>query len=194
MQQRQLLADLVALHYKRNNMDFARGSFRVRGDTVEIFPAHLEDRAWRVSMFGDEIETISEFDPLTGEKTNEFDSVKIFANSHYVTPKPTLNQAVKGIQDERRRLARSAHDWAVAHDADWTAAEFAALRRSCIAATTPPLRRWPTGCRSSGPERGDQRRTGGRLDGQRDDSIAQPRARSRKHTDTPCARCSSASG
>jgi excinuclease ABC subunit B len=106
VQQRQLLADLVALHYKRNNMDFARGSFRVRGDTVEIFPAHLEDRAWRISMFGDEIETISEFDPLTGEKTNEFDSVKIFANSHYVTPKPTLNQAVKGIQDElQRRLA-----------------------------------------------------------------------------------------
>ncbi len=106
VQQRQLLADLVALQYKRNNMDFARGNFRVRGDTVEIFPAHLEDRAWRVSMFGDEIETISEFDPLTGEKTNEFDSVKIFANSHYVTPKPTLNQALKGIQNELQlRLA-----------------------------------------------------------------------------------------
>ena len=106
VQQRQLLADLVALQYKRNNMDFARGNFRVRGDTVEIFPAHLEDRAWRISMFGDEIETISEFDPLTGEKTNEFDSVKIFANSHYVTPKPTLNQALKGIQNELQlRLA-----------------------------------------------------------------------------------------
>ncbi len=106
VQQRQLLADLVALHYKRNNTDFARGAFRVRGDTVEIFPAHLEDRAWRVSFFGDEIESISEFDPLTGEKTNEFESVKIFANSHYVTPKPTLHQAVKGIQDElQQRLA-----------------------------------------------------------------------------------------
>jgi excinuclease ABC subunit B len=104
--QRQLLADLVALHYKRNNMDFARGQFRVRGDTVELFPAHLEDRAWRVTFFGDEIEAISEFDPLTGEKTNEFDSVKIFANSHYVTPKPTLHQAVKGIQVElQQRLA-----------------------------------------------------------------------------------------
>ncbi|HKJ62148.1 MAG TPA: excinuclease ABC subunit UvrB [Hyphomicrobiales bacterium] len=106
VQQRQLLADLVALHYKRNNMDFARGAFRVRGDTVEIFPAHLEDRAWRISFFGDEIENISEFDPLTGEKTNEFDSVKIFANSHYVTPKPTLHQAIKGIADElQQRLA-----------------------------------------------------------------------------------------
>jgi excinuclease ABC subunit B len=106
VQQRQLLTDLVALHYKRNNMDFARGNFRVRGDTVEIFPAHLEDRAWRISMFGDEIETICEFDPLTGEKTNEFDSVKIFANSHYVTPKPTLHQALKGIQHElQQRLA-----------------------------------------------------------------------------------------
>jgi excinuclease ABC subunit B len=104
--QRQLLADLVALHYKRNNTDFARGAFRVRGDTVELFPAHLEDRAWRVSFFGDEIEAISEFDPLTGEKTNEFDSVKIFANSHYVTPKPTLHQAIKGIQKElQERLA-----------------------------------------------------------------------------------------
>ncbi|MGF1622565.1 MAG: excinuclease ABC subunit UvrB [Rhodomicrobiaceae bacterium] len=106
VKQRQLLADLVALHYKRNDMDFARGSFRVRGDTVEIFPAHLEDRAWRLSFFGDEIETISEFDPLTGEKTNEFEAVKIFANSHYVTPKPTLHQAIKGITDElQKRLA-----------------------------------------------------------------------------------------
>jgi excinuclease ABC subunit B len=104
--QRQLLADLVALQYKRNNMDFARGAFRVRGDTVELFPAHLEDRAWRISFFGDEIEGISEFDPLTGEKTGEFESVKIFANSHYVTPKPTLHQAIKGIQHELQlRLA-----------------------------------------------------------------------------------------
>ncbi|WP_088346981.1 MULTISPECIES: excinuclease ABC subunit UvrB [Rhodomicrobium] len=106
VQQRQLLADLVALQYRRNNMDFARGSFRVRGDTVELFPAHLEDRAWRISLFGDEIESIVEFDPLTGERTNEFEAVKIFANSHYVTPKPTLHQAVKGIQNELQlRLA-----------------------------------------------------------------------------------------
>jgi excinuclease ABC subunit B len=106
IQQRQLLADLVALHYKRNNIDFARGQFRVRGDTVELFPAHLEDRAWRISLFGDEIEAITEFDPLTGEKTAEFDSVKVFSNSHYVTPKPTLIQAIAGIQDElQKRLA-----------------------------------------------------------------------------------------
>ncbi|MGB0083780.1 MAG: excinuclease ABC subunit UvrB, partial [Rhodomicrobiaceae bacterium] len=106
VQQRQLLADLVALQYRRNNMDFARGSFRVRGDTIELFPAHLEDRAWRISLFGDEIESITEFDPLTGEKTNEFDSVKVFANSHYVTPKPTLHQALKGIAHElQERLA-----------------------------------------------------------------------------------------
>jgi excinuclease ABC subunit B len=106
VQQRQLLADLVALHYKRNNTDFTRGAFRVRGDTIELFPAHLEDRAWRISLFGDEIESITEFDPLTGEKTNEFESVKVFANSHYVTPKPTLNQALKGIQAElQERLA-----------------------------------------------------------------------------------------
>jgi excinuclease ABC subunit B len=100
VEQRRLLADLVALHYKRTNMDFTRGTFRVRGDTVELFPAHLEDRAWRISLFGDEIEAITEFDPLTGEKTNEFDAVKVFANSHYVTPKPTLNQATKGIAHE----------------------------------------------------------------------------------------------
>ena len=106
VQQRQLLADLVALQYRRNNMDFARGNFRVRGDTIELFPAHLEDRAWRISLFGDEIESITEFDPLTGEKTNEFDSVKVFANSHYVTPKPTLHQALKGIAHElQERLA-----------------------------------------------------------------------------------------
>ncbi|MCK5934135.1 MAG: excinuclease ABC subunit UvrB [Fulvimarina manganoxydans] len=100
LDQRQLLADLVAQQYKRRDMDFQRGSFRVRGDTIEIFPAHLEDRAWRISLFGDEIETIQEFDPLTGKKTDELKSVKIYANSHYVTPRPTLNQAVKSIKEE----------------------------------------------------------------------------------------------
>ncbi|MFD0915825.1 excinuclease ABC subunit UvrB [Pseudahrensia aquimaris] len=100
LDQRQLLADLVAQQYKRRDMDFQRGSFRVRGDTIEIFPAHLEDRAWRISLFGDEIETITEFDPLTGQKTDELKSVKIYANSHYVTPRPTLNQAVKEIKKE----------------------------------------------------------------------------------------------
>ncbi|MBB3935778.1 excinuclease ABC subunit UvrB [Aureimonas phyllosphaerae] len=100
LDQRQLLADLVAQQYKRRDMDFVRGSFRVRGDTIEIFPAHLEDRAWRISLFGDEIEAIHEFDPLTGSKTDDLKSVKIYANSHYVTPRPTLQQAVKSIKAE----------------------------------------------------------------------------------------------
>ncbi|XBQ04642.1 MAG: excinuclease ABC subunit UvrB [Stappia sp.] len=101
--QRQLLADLVALQYKRNDAAFQRGTFRVRGDTVEIFPAHYEDRAWRVSLFGDEIESITEFDPLTGQKAAEMKSVKIYANSHYVTPKPTLDQAIKSIKSELKQ-------------------------------------------------------------------------------------------
>ena len=98
--QRQLLSDLVAIQYKRNNVSFARGDFRVRGDTIELFPAHQEDRAWRICMFGDEVESIAEFDPLTGEKTQDLALVKVYANSHYVTPKPTLHQAIKGIQQE----------------------------------------------------------------------------------------------
>ena len=99
----QLLADLVALHYRRNDAVFTRGSFRVRGDTVEVFPAHYEDRAWRVSFFGDEVETITEFDPLTGQKTDELVLVKVYANSHYVTPKPTLQQAIKNIKVELKQ-------------------------------------------------------------------------------------------
>jgi len=101
--QRQLLADLVALQYKRNDVGFQRGSFRVRGDTIELFPAHYEDRAWRISMFGDEIESIAEFDPLTGQKTGELDVVKVYANSHYVTPKPTLQQATRLIKEDLRK-------------------------------------------------------------------------------------------
>ncbi len=101
--QRALIADLVALQYKRSAGDFYRGSFRVRGDVIEIFPAHYEDRAWRVSLFGDEIESIQEFDPLTGHKTDEFEFVKIYANSHYVTPRPTLLQAIAGIKVELRQ-------------------------------------------------------------------------------------------
>jgi excinuclease ABC subunit B len=105
--QRQLLADLVALQYKRTQADFFRGSFRVRGDTVDIFPAHYEDRAWRVHLFGDAIEKIEEMDPLTGQKTDELDFVKIYANSHYVTPRPTLLQAIAAIKQELRdRLAQ----------------------------------------------------------------------------------------
>ncbi len=100
--QRQLLADLVALQYKRTDMNFVRGTFRVRGDTVDLFPAHLEDRAWRINLFGDEIESITEFDPLTGQRAGDLKSVKVYANSHYVTPKPTLAQAVKGIREELR--------------------------------------------------------------------------------------------
>jgi excinuclease ABC subunit B len=104
--QRQLIADLVALQYKRTGGDFARGAFRVRGDTIDIFPAHYEDRAWRVNLFGDEVESIDEFDPLTGQKTDELDFIKVYANSHYVTPRPTLLQAIAGIKLElKARLA-----------------------------------------------------------------------------------------
>jgi excinuclease ABC subunit B len=99
----QLLADLVALQYRRNDVLFARGTFRVRGDTVEVFPAHYEDRAWRISTFGDEVESITEFDPLTGQKTDDLALVKIYANSHYVTPKPTLQQAIKSIKIELKQ-------------------------------------------------------------------------------------------
>jgi excinuclease ABC subunit B len=98
--ERQLLADLVAQQYKRNDQAFERGAFRKRGDVLEIFPAHYEDRAWRVSMFGDEIEAIMEFDPLTGKKTADLEEIKIYANSHYVTPRPTLRQAIVSIRQE----------------------------------------------------------------------------------------------
>src|SRR6266568_370653 len=101
--QRQLIADLVALQYKRSAGDFFRGAFRVRGDVIEIFPAHYEDRAWRVCLFGDEIEAIDEFDPLTGQKSDELKFVKVYANSHYVTPRPTLLQAIAGIKLELRQ-------------------------------------------------------------------------------------------
>ena len=93
-----LLKGLVELQYKRNDQAFVRGTFRVRGDTVELFPAHYEDRAWRLSLFGDEIESIVEFDPLTGEKTEKLEAVRVYANSHYVTPRPTIAQAIKQIK------------------------------------------------------------------------------------------------
>ncbi|GGB19884.1 excinuclease ABC subunit UvrB [Allosediminivita pacifica] len=101
--QRQVMADLVAQQYRRNDAAFQRGSFRVRGDTLEIWPAHLEDRAWRLSFFGEELEGITEFDPLTGEKTSNFDRIRVYANSHYVTPKPTMQQAVIQIKKELRQ-------------------------------------------------------------------------------------------
>ena len=97
-----LRADLVALQYKRNDSSLERGTFRRRGDAFEIFPAHYEDRAWRVSFFGDEVESIKEFDPLTGHTTADLDSVKVYAASHYVTPRPTLNQATAQIKREMR--------------------------------------------------------------------------------------------
>ncbi len=98
--QRAIIEDLVALQYKRTLADFSRGTFRVRGDVIELFPAHFEDRAWRIGLFGDEVESIAEFDPLTGHKSADLKFVKVYANSHYVTPRPTLDQAIKGIKAE----------------------------------------------------------------------------------------------
>ncbi|MBB6124834.1 excinuclease ABC subunit UvrB [Sphingobium subterraneum] len=98
--QREIIRKLVALQYKRNDAAFARGNFRVKGDNLEIFPSHYEDTAWRVSFFGDEIEEISEFDPLTGKKVASLDYVKVFPNSHHVTPGPTLKQAMEAIRFE----------------------------------------------------------------------------------------------
>ncbi len=101
----QLLAKLVELQYRRNDANFIRGTFRARGDTIEIFPAHYEDRAWRLSLFGDELEAVHEFDPLTGEKSGALDEITVYPNSHYVTPKPTLMQAIEQIKiDLRLRL------------------------------------------------------------------------------------------
>jgi excinuclease ABC subunit B len=101
-----LAAALVDLQYRRNDAAFQRGTFRLRGETVDIFPSHYEDRAWRVVLFGDEIESVVEFDPLTGEKTAALDEITIYANSHYVTPRPTLTQAIVDIKQElRARLA-----------------------------------------------------------------------------------------
>ena len=98
IERQKLLKSLVELQYKRNDAAFGRGTFRVRGDSIEVFPAHYEDRAWRVSLFGDEIESIHEIDALTGEKSDDLESVRVYASSHYVTPGPTLSQAVKQIK------------------------------------------------------------------------------------------------
>ncbi len=105
----QLRADLVALQYKRNDQAFERGTFRRRGDVIEIFPAHYEDRAWRINMFGDEIESMHEFDPLTGKKIIDLRDLKIYAASHYVTPRPTLNQAVTRIKAELKTRLEQLH-------------------------------------------------------------------------------------
>ncbi|MEM9124607.1 MAG: excinuclease ABC subunit UvrB [Pseudomonadota bacterium] len=101
--QRQVMADLVAQQYRRNDQAFQRGSFRVRGDSLEVWPAHLEDRAWKFSFFGEELEQITEFDPLTGERAATMERVRIYANSHYVTPGPTMQQAIVGIKQELRQ-------------------------------------------------------------------------------------------
>ncbi|WP_444462739.1 excinuclease ABC subunit UvrB [Rhodobacter capsulatus] len=108
--QRKFLADLVAQQYKRLDAAFQRGAFRVKGDTVDLWPAHLEDRAWRFSFFGEELEAITEFDPLTGSKTDSFTQIRIYANSHYVTPRPTLQQATKSIRIELAQRLKQLND------------------------------------------------------------------------------------
>ena len=96
----EIIKSLVALQYKRNDQNFYRGTFRARGEYLEIFPSHLEDRAWRLCLFGDKLEQIEEFDPLSGDKVRELGLVKVYANSHYITPKPTIEQAVINIKKE----------------------------------------------------------------------------------------------
>ena len=100
--QRKVINNLVEQQYRRNDTFFQRGCFRVRGDIVEIWPAHYEDRAWRLSFFGDEVETVQEFDPLTGEVFDNLDQIRVYANSHYVTPRPTILQAIENIKVELR--------------------------------------------------------------------------------------------
>jgi excinuclease ABC subunit B len=107
--QREIIRKLVALQYKRNDTAFARGMFRVRGDSLEIFPSHYEDMAWRISFFGDDIEEISEFDPLTGTKGASLDTVRVYANSHYVTPGPTMKQAMQAIKFELEERLKELH-------------------------------------------------------------------------------------
>ena len=104
-EQRDIIRELVTQQYKRNDAAFRRGSFRVKGDTLDVWPAHLEDRGIRFAFFGDELETITEFDPLTGEKTDTLDRIRIYANSHHVTPRPTLNS---GHQRHQRRAKDNA--------------------------------------------------------------------------------------
>ena len=108
--QRELIRKLVALQYKRNDTAFTRGCFRVRGDNLELFPSHYEDRAWRISFFGDEIEEIAEFDPLTGKKGASLDTVRVYANSHYVTPGPTMKQATQAIKFELTERLKELHE------------------------------------------------------------------------------------
>ncbi|NPD14430.1 excinuclease ABC subunit UvrB [Xinfangfangia sp. D13-10-4-6] len=108
--QRKFIAELVAQQYRRSDVGFQRGGFRVRGDVVELWPAHLEDRAWRFSFFGEELESITEFDPLTGAKTGSYSQIRIYANSHYVTPRPTMAQAIQGIRTELHHQLKRFND------------------------------------------------------------------------------------
>jgi excinuclease ABC subunit B len=107
--QREIVRKLVALQYKRNDAAFQRGAFRVRGDSLELFPSHYEDSAWRITFFGDEIEAITEFDPLTGKKVADLNSIRVYANSHYVTPGPTLKQASEAIKHELSERLKELH-------------------------------------------------------------------------------------
>jgi len=107
--QREIIRKLVALQYKRNDAAFARGNFRVRGDSLEIFPSHYDDTAWRISFFGDDIEEITEFDPLTGSKVANLDTIRVYANSHHVTPGPTLKQAMEAIKHELAERLKELH-------------------------------------------------------------------------------------
>ncbi len=110
VEQRKFLSELVAQQYRRLDAAFQRGAFRVKGDTVDLWPAHLEDRAWRFSFFGEDLEAITEFDPLTGQKTDTFEQIRIYANSHYVTPRPTLQQATRSIRKELAHRLRQLND------------------------------------------------------------------------------------
>lgn len=106
----EMLRQLVSLQYKRHDLDFHRGTFRAKGDVIEIFPSHYEDRAWKISLFGDEIESIVEVDPLTGQKTASLEEIKVYANSHYVTPGPTIRQAIEGIKAELKERLKELND------------------------------------------------------------------------------------
>ena len=129
-----LLKQFVELQYRRNDMGFQRGTFRARGDGIEIFPAHYEDRAWRLSLFGDELEAIIEFDPLTGERTAELDNIRIYANSHYVTPRPTLQQAIKQI----KWSSKAAWKNSIRIRNCWRRSAWSSARPSTSKCSTPP--------------------------------------------------------
>ena len=166
---------------------FTRGAFRVRGDTIEIFPAHLEDRAWRVSMFGDEVEPIAEFDPLTGERMAKLDQITALPNSHYVTPKPTLQQAVESIKEElKQRLEVLPHQGQAARG---RAARAAHHRRPRDDRSRPAPARASRTTRATSP-------AGSRASRRRRCSSTCPRTRSSSSTraTSPCRRSAACTG